>query len=148
MLATFSVTANLTTADACMLAQQLQSSLRGTMDDYVLAAASSYHSVLVTSLSVALNGVSCDGLLSQFSGAVAVFDMMVVFSGGSASSFNIDVFRAYPVISAIQDVEVSPKIVLISDDTTDNGDGDETDNGDDEETERPPGCDQADEDGL
>jgi len=121
-VATFAVEMQLTEAEACMSAVDLQASLRATFEDYLTKSASGFHTVQVTKMEVDMGGHQCASnrrslrkLLAGFSAASAVVEMLVVFKEGSASTFNDKLFAEQAGITSVRAVDVSPKVSINAD---------------------------------
>jgi len=113
-VAKFQVDLQLTKEEACMSPTARQAALMETFEDYLSSTASAFHTVQVTSVSVAMNGETCDRrrrqLKADFSSATAEVSMVVVFKESVASTLNLAAFAAMPGVEAVTPAQANADI--------------------------------------
>eukprot|EP00286_Rhodomonas_abbreviata_P019716 CAMPEP_0181309238 /NCGR_PEP_ID=MMETSP1101-20121128/11908_1 /TAXON_ID=46948 /ORGANISM="Rhodomonas abbreviata, Strain Caron Lab Isolate" /LENGTH=1439 /DNA_ID=CAMNT_0023415711 /DNA_START=17 /DNA_END=4336 /DNA_ORIENTATION=+ len=117
-VASFQVSMQLSQQEACSSPTELQASLRSTMEDYLSGAASAFHTVQVTSITVDQGSVQCARRsirstvrsLLALSDATATATVLVVFEAGTASTISLAKMRTMAGVQSIEPLTVSPKI--------------------------------------
>jgi hypothetical protein len=99
----FEVHVSLTQAEACMDIESLSGSLAKTFDDYLTNTASLYEEVFVVSIQKDMGQEDCKRRrrLMAFSSATATVQMLIAFTEGTDSTFNIEAFAELPGIEEV-----------------------------------------------
>eukprot|EP00961_Rhodomonas_salina_P073230 983896-Rhodomonas_salina.1 len=127
----FKLEMQLTKAQACMPASQLQDSLRVGLKDMLDDTASTYKTVQVISLSVDKGDEVCPGTrrsirkLLGLSSATATINMLVVFKEGANANFDMVEFAKKQGVNSVQPAESNAKITYETMDCTGDNCGEE-----------------------